>query len=198
MIVCMTCYTELKFDSVEFNKVRKIIGVGKRKHYYNDFPCLTCHRDYFVEIDDDIYKSIIKLNKKGYKTNFCCAGHSAKKRHDSGGYIAFKLNKSYFNSCPDGWEIDDDKSEEIQQKWGNHFIIRYSFTETGLHIKRKFDQVFNEQGRFSYVEREPIDTTKELVTEEDKENMVQKSMRNLEIWVDSLPLLEKKYFLIER
>ncbi len=202
MIVCITCYSELPFDSIEFNRVRKIIGVGKRKYYYNDFPCLNCHKNYCVEIDDDIYDSIIELNKKGYRTKFCCAGHSEKKRHDVGGYISFSYpNRNTFKSCPEGWEIDEEKDDNVKQKWGNPFVIRYCFTETGKHIKRKFDQVFDDRGRFSYVEREPIDTTRLLETVEEKDIRIKISMDNLKIWVDDLPVIPnfyKKHFLVER
>lgn len=190
MIVCMNCYTELEFDGIEFNRIRKIIGIGKRKRYYNDFPCLKCHKDWFVEIDDDIYESIIKLNQKGYITEFCCSGHSDKKRHDVGGYISFSYpNRLFFDSCPDGWEIDKEKDDDIKEKYGDRFVVRYTFTETGLGIKRKFDKIYDENGRFSYVEREPVDKTRELVTAEEKEDRIKISMKNLKIWVDDLPRL---------
>ncbi len=105
MIVCMSCYKELEFNSKEFNKLRRYLGIGKRKYYYNDFPCFDCDDD-FVEIDDDIYDSIIELNKKGYRTNFCCSGHN-KEKNGLGGYISFAINlDDYVDNIPEGWEYE--------------------------------------------------------------------------------------------
>lgn len=40
-------------------------------------PKGKCHCDYycFVDIDDDFIEHIQLLNKKGYYTEYCCAGH---------------------------------------------------------------------------------------------------------------------------
>lgn len=57
-------------------------------------------KGYKREIDDSIADIIISLNKKGYKTTFCCGGHN---RNPDDIYISF--NKWF---CPN---IVDEKKE---------------------------------------------------------------------------------------
>ena len=50
-------------------------------------PKVTCHGSEVVEIDDLMVPIIIKLNQKGYCTDFCCSGHAYSDY--SSPYIAF-------------------------------------------------------------------------------------------------------------
>lgn len=56
-----------------------------------------------IEIDSKLAFQISILNKKGYKTKYCCSGHSLDEW--VGTYIYFE-DKIY--SCPEDWYIDDD------------------------------------------------------------------------------------------
>lgn len=48
----------------------------------------TCGHNSYEEIDDLILDDIIKLNKKGYTTLYCCQGHKEKGFFDM--YVMFK------------------------------------------------------------------------------------------------------------
>ena len=56
-----------------------------------------------IEIDSKLAFQISILNKKGYKTKFCCSGHALDEWVSS--YIYFE---DKIDSCPEDWYIDDD------------------------------------------------------------------------------------------
>lgn len=56
-----------------------------------------------IEIDSKLAFQISILNKKGYKTKFCCSGHSLDECVRT--YIYFK---DKIDSCPEDWYIDKD------------------------------------------------------------------------------------------
>jgi hypothetical protein len=60
------------------------------KKWHHNLVCKNCGSyGTLVEIDEIFLESIIILNKKGYKTNYCCSGHLIK---EGASYIAFPLN----------------------------------------------------------------------------------------------------------
>lgn len=63
-----------------------------------------CINAWFVEIDDNIYPVIKKLNYLGYKTLFCCEGHIGD-NISMQAYIVFDCDKNIkmFDELPNGW-----------------------------------------------------------------------------------------------
>lgn len=76
-------------------------------------PNAMCENDYgLAGIDELMIEPIVKLNRKGYRTQFCCSGHfKSLSGHDrkleftdtAGAYISFVCE---VDSCPEGWVID--------------------------------------------------------------------------------------------
>lgn len=67
------------------------------------FKCHKCTKCENIEIDSKLAFQISILNKKGYKTKFCCSGHALDEWVSS--YIYFE---DKIDSCPEDWYIDDD------------------------------------------------------------------------------------------
>ena len=72
---------------------------------------------YVFEVDELMIMPIKILNKKGYKTQFCCSGHID--RGYCGGYIAFAIGCEP-PTVPKDWHMDDKR------------CIRYSFNRKRL------------------------------------------------------------------
>lgn len=74
-----------------------------------------------VEIDDLIVPTILELNKKGYKTRFCCSGHMYS---ISSIHIMFEgyLEDVVKNNLPEGFIFVESNL--------NSFIIRHEFVES--------------------------------------------------------------------
>ena len=82
----------------------------------------------WIPIDDGIADIIVDLNKKGYKTRFCCEGHN--RSQSCGGYIFFhELDEGQMNSLMNivfgiavsgkvyvTLETDDDRGPTIRWK----------------------------------------------------------------------------------
>ena len=85
--VCMTCY--------------RVYPESKKRR----FLCPICH-ELPVQIDDLFASTIAELNKKGYKTVTCCAGHVNDSVPDC--YIRFEeefpenLLPPFIGYCPNG------------------------------------------------------------------------------------------------
>jgi len=79
-------------------------------------------KDKFVEIDELIAPIISLLNKKGYKTKFCCSGHP---------YTDYILDPDEGNvdNCGEGW--NEDQKEYFNN---NPYITGYIMFEPGIMI----------------------------------------------------------------
>jgi len=72
--------------------------------FENNFcPILHCGGE-VVDIDDDILETIQQLNKKGYATEYCCAGHT----WGSDPFIVFEhfVHKDAFVDLPKGYKSE--------------------------------------------------------------------------------------------
>ena len=66
----------------------------------------VCNKHQYVEIDDEMVDIICDLNRKGYKTCNCCAGHLIKCMHSFlHTYIQFNSVIS-FDEIPNGFECE--------------------------------------------------------------------------------------------
>jgi len=78
----------------------------------------TIKEDHF-EVEDIIALPIQALNRKGYITEFCCAGHLFE-MPDAESYISFKEG-IWLPSLPPGWHEDEEKFQDTK------LAIRYSY-----------------------------------------------------------------------
>lgn len=87
---------------------------------------------YTFECDDKIAPYIIELNEKGYRTDFCCSGHSDKSELDTEPYISFLRVPSNIiykglngSKSPSNWTCEYEE---------NHLVIRRHYTKEELSI----------------------------------------------------------------
>ena len=96
-----------------------------------------CNSMDYAEIDDKIYPAIKELNLLGYKTVFCCEGHT-----DNGSiqaYISFAGNKDeqWFDILPDGWQYDSYSYRKVKHYKYNIIRSVIPKKETKLTIEQK-------------------------------------------------------------
>lgn len=80
-----------------------------------DIPC-SCGKEYLVDIDNEIFDEIVMLNKKCYKTVFCCAGHKTSTLFDM--YIMFSEDMTKYNVRPP-LKLDRNKRIVRFKKWSS-------------------------------------------------------------------------------
>lgn len=99
MLLCLNCFKVYNQKTIKNNmcKVKNCFGN-------------------VVEIDELFIPVIIELNKKGYKTKYCCSGHYTKNSPDS--YISFE-DYVVLPSLPKGYGYDQDIYPHVDwDKWG--------------------------------------------------------------------------------
>lgn len=111
-LMCPKCYGLIGSISQKLKTEFWTIEGGEQKFYGHnirfdiDGQCEYCgeYIDQYIEIDGDLAATISNLNQKGWKTNFCCAGHPI----STSAYIAFKHNHylKYISVLPKGWKLD--------------------------------------------------------------------------------------------
>lgn len=97
-----------------------------RHSYYGVCPKVGCEGKIF-ECDEDMLLPVQILNKKGYRTEFCCAGHAFKKL--CCGYIEFREELGDV-SVPKGWYLD--KNEHFKNR-----IIRYRIDDPDASVRQR-------------------------------------------------------------
>jgi len=78
--ICLDCYEIYEDNIKETENKNGNIRCPKR----------TCYGD-VVQIDELLIPTIILLNKKGYRTSYCCSGHFTTSMYENA-YIMFKHN----------------------------------------------------------------------------------------------------------
>lgn len=114
-----------KCNSVYYaNQVAPVISSEK---YYQFCPNALCDAvGELVTLDELMIKPIVELNKKGYKTQFCCSGHDLRGPYDQNGYILFDHGIK-LPSAPEGWDIERDAIR-------NRMCIRSHIDDIGVSI----------------------------------------------------------------
>ena len=97
-LFCPVC-----FNVYFANQITPTWEYGKQFLYCPSAMC-SGHRE-LVTIDELMIKPIVKLNKKGYRTLYCCSGHEMREKEDREGYIMFDDGYK-FPSLPEGWRED--------------------------------------------------------------------------------------------
>ena len=75
-------------------------------------PNYDCFGAELFTIDELMIPTIRRLNKLGYKTEFCCSGHDRAGLHKEHGYIKFQYG-CMPDSVPLGWYVDKDQKYAI-------------------------------------------------------------------------------------
>lgn len=109
MILCLECYKIYNQKTIK-NNICKV---------------KTCQGE-VVEIDELFIPVIAELNKKGYKTKFCCSGHICDYPNS---YIYFE-DDIVLPSLPEGYMYDEDMYPHVD--WSKWKIIRT--------IRKEFDK----------------------------------------------------------
>ena len=133
MLMCLKC-GEILHPNL-FNAYRKQLHIRKRKNYQDDFICYNCYETFLIEVDNNIARSIMKLNQKGYKTKYCCEGHEIK---SFGGYVYFKdTHVSKLPNIPIGWETEYNMYNRLDYNIEgiSDFTIRYNLRSTSQENK---------------------------------------------------------------
>lgn len=128
MLICSKCFSH-KTIRVKYNIKFNYTGNNRIIYPFMDVDLgCNCKCGKF-EVDSNIGKAIVKLNKKGYKTKFCCEGHGKY----IPAYIYFEENyEELMKKIPKHWYIDRGDFED------NVLVIR---AECGVSLKKRIDSL---------------------------------------------------------
>lgn len=115
-----------------------------------------------IEIDDNIYPAIKRLNLLGYKTKFCCEGHADNHILDIYIYFDCMPNEKMFETLPEGWTYES-----------------YTYKKT-IHYK------------YNIIRGIDKSLIKKIVkmTKKQKQEIINNRLKSLIKWVNELPLKE--------
>ena len=95
-----------KCGSVYFaNQIAPVVNIGSMHQYCPNALCDSPIE--LVSIDELMIRPIVELNKKGYRTAYCCSGHDLRGSYDQHGYILFTPGINLENA-PSGWNLERD------------------------------------------------------------------------------------------
>lgn len=116
-LMCPNCFDIVATVEVDIKTTFKELANSTPKFYHHvvnfsiDGECDGCHDyiDQYINIDAEIAPAISILNKKGWKTEYCCAGHQYERGYSSA-YISFTsdalLKYNPMLLLPTGWRVD--------------------------------------------------------------------------------------------
>ena len=118
MLMCLKCYNLFNEKNIKFEYDK-----------FNFCHIISCSGQ-VVEIDELFVPVITKLNKKGYKTKYCCSGHLHEELVNS--YIMFDERNSYlyqdhFNSLPNGFTLEVNTKTSRKNEMVKTLVIRKYF-----------------------------------------------------------------------
>lgn len=106
------------------NQITPVVNSG---NYYQFCPNALCDAiGELVTLDELMIKPIVELNKKGYKTEYCCSGHDLRGPYDQNGYILF-VPGIKLPSAPEGWDVE-------RGEFGIRICIRSHIEDVGVSI----------------------------------------------------------------
>lgn len=87
--ICLNC-GKIQ-DYIEYKNRRSSVYDKFRFVPTNDYSeCMTCGKESIIQVDEEIAPYIFALNKLGFTTKFCCAGHTTT-NYDTA-YIVFNCD----------------------------------------------------------------------------------------------------------
>lgn len=140
-LICFNCN---KAYEIKFNNKNDNDYLFYHYELEGKYRCPECG-NYIIPIDKEISEIIMKFNKLGYKTTYCCAGHVDELYNDfiSKPYIAFKYDIHKFkkirnilsyidtkNLCSLDKDINIDKDFAIYLKDCSVIENKYDFLTT--------------------------------------------------------------------
>lgn len=87
------------------NQISPVFENGKTYWHCPNAMCASLSE--LATIDELMIEPIVKLNKKGYKTSYCCSGHGLRDHSSKYGYILFAKGIK-IPSTPKGWNKETD------------------------------------------------------------------------------------------
>lgn len=123
-----------KCSSVYFaNQIAPVVDNGSMHQYCPNALCDSPIE--LVSIDELMIRPIVELNKKGYRTAYCCSGHDLRGGYDQHGYILFAPGIN-LESAPSGWNLERDSIH-------NRVCIRSQIVDIAVTISWLNDWVDN-------------------------------------------------------
>lgn len=137
MLLCLECYELFDEDYVNF----------EYDGDYNWCPKLDCGGN-LIQVDELFVPVIIELNKKGYKTHYCCSGHIHEGHSGCiGSYI-------YFYS-----DISEDIENNIKRNMPQGYEFSY-MSDGGIHINKRFNSNLSKNKLLKLICENAIEMTK--------------------------------------
>lgn len=115
MMMCNECFSVVKESELPYMS--------------NKCPVQKCNGELF-DIDELMIPAISVLNKKGYKTTYCCAGHYCE-NEECGMYVGM-ITDTNLPKLPNGFSIEKGNLTD------NHFVIRLNFLPCDMKVEEKY------------------------------------------------------------